>query len=262
MKNAASTWKRHTLVWLTDDGRRYAADHIHTTSWNKDSQNSQHKNVDLWKQQLVCDPLVPGIICRQPSGISCLSSSGISDSSPAETDRNHQYPQHSDTFLAGFSYWKYDNGSRLRMTAEIYKESVRKTCSPVDLCAPDKRDRLCTAYPLLSPIFAAADKCHIKPGLFGSTALEWVTGYPYRNQNSDLDLYLLPLPGCDLQGFGHSLSLLEAQSGVRLDAEIELTGGYGVKLKELLSPSKTVLGKGLYDVVLFEKSTIMDSLFI
>lgn len=51
--------------------------------------------------------------------------------------------------------------------------------------------------------------------------------------------------------------MLEAQSGVRLDAEIELTGGYGVKLKELLSPSKTVLGKGLYDVVLFEKSTIM-----
>lgn len=231
--NKTAEWKRHTLVWLTEEGRRYAADHVHTAAWEEPGS----RGTDSCKRKLICDHLVPGIICRQPS------QSGSRQ-----------------TILAGFSHWKHDGGTRLRTTAEILKESVWNACTPFDLCAPDQRGRLCTAYPLLEAVFEAADKYKIQPGLFGSTALEWMTGYPYRNRHSDLDLCLMPLPGCDLERFGRALSLLETQNGTRLDAELEVAGGYGIKLKELLSPAKTVMGKGLYDVVLFEKKSISDIL--
>lgn len=191
-------------------------------------------------QSLICNHTIPGIICRQPP--------------EAQADGSREIT------LAGFSHWIQEGGCRLRATAEFPNKTIQKSCSPFDLCVSGNRDQLCNAYPLLEAIFTAADRHHIKPGLFGSTALEWVTCYPYRNQNSDLDLCLKPMPGCDLEHFGHILSQLETQYSIRLDAEIETPDGYGIKLKELLSSTKTVLGKGLYDVTLFERKAFFDSL--
>lgn len=231
-----TNWRRHSLIWLTEQGRHYAADHIHTCLWEKQETAG-------WKKDLVTNPLIPGIICRQPSTDTMDSTK---DHSPGQTG----------TILAGFSHWQYEKGSRLRMTARIQKTEIKKILSPFDLCTPAERSRLCITYPLLKEVFAAADRYHLKPGLYGSTALEWTTGYPYRNQNSDLDLYLKPEKDCDLGKFADALIQLEQQSGTRLDAEIEIGGNYGVKLKELFSSSKMVLGKGLYDVKLFDKLLI------
>lgn len=230
--------KRHTLIWLTDSARQYAADHITSQSW---PDPKCHRTALLMKT-LICNHAIPGIICRQPTD--------------DETNRFHTIT------LAGFSHWIQEGGCRLRAAAEFPAKAIWKSCTPFDLCEPGHRDQLCSAYPLLEAIFSAADRYHIKPGLFGSTALEWITGYPYRNQNSDLDLCLKPMPGCDLESFGHILSQLETQYNTRLDAEVEVAEGYGVKLKELLSATKTVLGKGLYDVTLFERKTVFDNLLL
>ncbi len=226
MKQETTDMGRHTLIWLTDSGRHYAANHMGNQS-----------NAARLMQNLICNHAVPGIICRQPAKI---QSNGI--------------------ILAGFSHWIQEEGCRLRTTAEFPEKTICKSCSPFDLCASENRNQLCRNYTIFDAIFSAADRYHIKPGLFGSTALEWVTGYPYRNPDSDLDLCLKPMPRSDLESFGHTLFQLEEQSGIRLDAEVEIAGGYGVKLKELLSSSKTILAKGLYDVTLFERKTVFDSL--
>lgn len=232
-----ANWKRHTLIWLTEKGRYYAAGHILTHSW--ETFDTQPHGTDKWKKNLILNPLIPGTICRQPS----VSEDGSPILQP-------------NFFLAGFSHWKYEKGIRRRFAASFETSAVQRSCSPFDLCKPDYRDRLCSAYPQLEAIFSIADRCGIELGLFGSTALEWATGYPYRNQNSDIDLYIRQTKNADIYRFGESLARLEDRCPSRLDVEAEVADGYGVKLKELLSPSKTVLAKGLYDVKILEKNTI------
>lgn len=233
MKQEITTnWKRHTFIWLTGKGRHYAANHIQTQEWESFGS-------DTWKENLICNHSIPGIICRQPF----------------ETDPRYLMGE-SGCLLAGFSHWKFEKGNRMRITAYFQETDVLKSCSPFDLCMPAQREDLCRAYPLLEPIFNAADKYKIEPGLFGSVALEWVSGYPYRNPNSDLDLCIRYRQDSDLESFGQTLLLLEEQYRTRIDVEIETTDGYGIKLKELFTSGKTILGKGLYDVKLFKKETL------
>lgn len=231
------SWKRHTLIWLTEKGRHYAADHILTQPW--ETFTTEPHAADICKKNLILDPLIPGIICRQPS---------VPD--------NTLPVLQTKTLLAGFSHWKFEKGSRMRLAASFEPSAVNRSCSPFDLCKPDDHDRLCRAYPQLEAIFSIADRYGIELGLFGSTALEWVTGYPFRNQNSDIDLCIRQTKNADLYGFGKSLVKLEDRCGTRLDAEIETADGYGIKLKELLSPSRTILAKGMYDVKILEKNII------
>lgn len=235
--HAPVNWARHTLIWLTEKGRFYAADHIMTQSWETlDTKACPSK---IWKKELILNPLIPGIICRQPSAAD-----------------NRLPVLQPESLLAGFSHWRCENGSRLRMTASFETSAVHRSCSPFDLCKPDYHDRICRAYPQLEAIFSIAGRYGIKLGLFGSTALEWVTGYPYRHRNSDLDLCIRLTKDADLYCFGKALIELENRCSTRLDVEVAIADGYGIKLKELLSPSRTVLAKGLYDVKLLEKNTI------
>lgn len=228
--NIPANWKRHTLIWLTPKGRLDAAAHILPQPW-------EGCGTPEWKKDLVNNPLIPGIVCRQPA---------VAKEEPPILKPGF--------LLAGFSHWKSEQGARLRMTAVLAATEVCHSCTPFDLCAPDQRDSLCRSYPLLESIFSTADHYGIEPGLFGSTALEWVTGYPYRNPDSDMDLYVRQTKDGDLEGFGKSLTRLEKTCGSHLDVEVEIADGYGVKLKELLSSSKTVLAKGLYDVKLLDKT--------
>lgn len=230
-------WTRHTLIWLTEKGRSYAADHIVTQSW--ETLDTKACPSRIWKKELILNPLIPGIICRQPSAAD-----------------NRLPVLQPESLLAGFSHWRFEKGSRLRMAASFETSSVHRSCSPFDLCKPDYHDWLCRAYPQLEPVFSIADQCGMELGLFGSTALEWVTGYPYRNRNSDLDLCIRLTEDADLYRFGKALVKLEDRCSTRLDVEVAIADGYGIKLKELLSPSRTVLAKGLYDVKILEKNTV------
>lgn len=212
-------WNRHTLIWITPEGRGYAAEHIFSRQWETDGCEA-----DVWKRLLVQDGEIPGIICCQP-------------------ERRDGF------WLAGFSHWEYQNGSRMRMQAYVPENMVWKSCSPFELCAGEEREKLVRKYPEMREVWEAADHFGLEAGLYGSTALEWVTKRPYRNKNSDFDIYLRTGKKSDLKGFGQKLQKLEESRGVRFDAEVEI-GGFGVKLKELMGNRKTFLGKGLYDAEL------------
>lgn len=181
-----------------------------------------------WQAALLEDGKVPGIICRQPK-----KKEGI--------------------WLVGFSGWMYDRGMRRRMTAEIEENDVLYARSPFEIL---EQGEVCRAYPALALIVSAAERNGIQAGLYGSTAMEWVSGRPYRRPDSDYDLYIRRKENSDLNGFYEMLRALEA-AGVKTDVEIEVNG-YGVKLKEYMSGQKTVLGKGLYDVVLMDRLSIQE----
>lgn len=238
MKNRTG-WMRHTLIWLTPAGRRFAAAHIRGQLWTDsqwtgnqwtDSQwtgSRQGEEGDVWRESLVMDNRIPGILCRQPK-----DQSGI--------------------WTCGFSHWEFEDGRRRRLLADFRVEDVERTCSPFELCSGKQKDDLCRRYPQLRAVFSAAEACGLECGIYGSTALEWVTGLMYRHADSDFDLYVRQKPGGDAGRFERELARLERDEGIRLDVELELDG-CGVKLKELAAPGRTVLGKGLYDVRLFEK---------
>lgn len=224
-------WMRHTLIWLAPEGRSYAAAHIHGQPWEVEAvvgTEKENGGKTACMRALVLDPVVPGIVCRQPE-------------------------LKGDVWICGFSHWVVKDGSRHRMLADFRPENVEKAWSPFELCSGERQEALCRQYPKLRAVFSAAENCGVELGLYGSSALEWVTGRPYRHENSDFDLYARMREDGDVRQFGSSLACLEKQLEIRLDVELE-AGGYGIKLKELTAPGRTVIGKGLYDVQLFEKS--------
>jgi phosphoribosyl-dephospho-CoA transferase len=104
----------------------------------------------------------------------------------------------------------------------------------------------------------AADSS-ISIGVLGSAALEIVTGLPYTNEQSDIDLLLC---GCTEREIYRAYR--EIMERIRLlglsmdvvDMEVELANGYGIKAKELFMDTRTVLGKSLTDVRLLERNLL------
>lgn len=214
-------WMRHTLIWLTPAGRDFAASHVRMQQWERGGEED-------WRGALILDSAVPGILCRQPE-----LQDGI--------------------WTCGFSHWISTDGSRRRTLTDFCQKDVELALSPFELCSEKGRESLCRRYPKLQAVFSAAEKYGVELGVYGSTALEWVTNRAYRHENSDFDLYARLKMGGDVLEFGRMLTELEKTLDIRLDVELD-AGGYGIKMKELTAPGKTVLGKGLHDVRLFEKS--------
>jgi phosphoribosyl-dephospho-CoA transferase len=181
-------------------------------------------------------------------------------SPPVPAIVRRQEPEADDLLCVGFSFPRIIEGTRLRLSARVPPDCVVRHKTPFDVLEYDTC-RL-PAKEALRALADAGNKFHTRIGLFGSAALQLVTGLPYMQKESDLDIYLRHSgSGRELAQFYKQLVFIEEQSGVTVDAEIECHEQYGVKLKELFSPGKTVLAKGLYDVALLEKGSLESFLF-
>jgi phosphoribosyl-dephospho-CoA transferase len=212
-------YKRHDLLWLSDEGKVIALRNIKNTIPTVDN--------DEISSFILSNPPVPAIVCRQEN------------------------PE--DNLLCiGFSFPRIIDGVRLRAQSKVLPDCIIDHKTPFDVAKYDKK--LLPAREILETIISIGDNHHIELGCFGSVALQLVTGLPYMRENSDLDIYLrLHGNRHDLEVFFQQLLECEKKYGITIDAEIEYQGQYGVKLKELFASGKTMLGKGLYDVVLLEK---------
>jgi phosphoribosyl-dephospho-CoA transferase len=221
-------YKRHDLLWLSDAGRHYALRHVQSCIPRVD---------DAAIRALLCaSPPVPAIVTRQDA---------------AEPD----------TLRVGFSFPRVIDGLRLRIAARVPPDCVTGSKTPFDVAdggagdGTNAPDGAALDGSPLATLIAAGNRCHTRIGCYGSVALQMVTGLPYRNGNSDLDLYLRHEGSREeLELFFQSLLDIERGSGVRIDAEIEYRGQYGVKLKELFGTGASVMGKGLYEVALLPKT--------
>jgi phosphoribosyl-dephospho-CoA transferase len=158
-----------------------------------------------------------------------------------------------DTLRVGFSSPRVIDGLRLRIASRVPPDCVTGSKTPFDII--EGGEKYAHNDAALAALMEAGDRYHTRVGCFGSVALQMVTGLPYRNGNSDLDLYLRHEGSREeLELFFQSLLDIERGSGVQIDAEIEYRGQYGVKLKELFGTGTSVMGKGLYEVALLPRS--------
>ena len=215
-------FRRHDLVWLSGKGREYVLHNIQNCIPLIDKNKI--------REAILCEPQIPAIVRRQ------------------ETGKNN-------LLYIGFSFPEVIDGVRLRISSKTPLDCIIKHTPPFDLALYDKKN---SPFPeILDALVSAGDKFKVQVGCFGSAALQMVTGLPYIQKNSDLDIYLRHSGTFqELEQFFARLVALEKQSGVIIDAEIEFQCQYGVKLKELFAEGKTVLGKGLYDVALLRKEDI------
>jgi phosphoribosyl-dephospho-CoA transferase len=214
------THRRHDLVWLSDEGKRYALRHAHGCI--------PRVNDDAVQALLFASPPVPAIVRRQDAAEEGLL--GV-----------------------GFSFPCIIDGLRLRMASAVPPDCVIKSKTPFDIANGGKKNA--PNGVALEALVEAGGRYHTRVGCFGSAALQMATGLPYLNRNSDLDVYLRHEGTWEeLELFFRALLEIERGAGVKIDAEIEYLGKYGVKLRELFGNGATVMGKGLYETALLPKT--------
>ena len=151
------------------------------------------------------------------------------------------------------------DGGRWRMTSRVPLEGVVRAVSAVQAAERCAEGSLPFSS-MIAEMLQRAPLYGFAVGLFGSAALETVTGLPYCHAGSGLDVLLLPRENADLPAIGALLRRLEGKWSLRIDAEVALGGERYGKLAEILSGTGTILVKGGINPVLCSTRTALESL--
>lgn len=160
---------------------------------------------------------------------------------------------------AGFVSCHLINGSKAKIACVVSESEVTDVISPYILpfCEYEARNKCLKALKAAASLPEAGSG---KIGITGSAAMEIVTGLRYTNDESDLDIIINDGSLKEIFEIYKNLIHIGQQYDVSIDMEVQLDNGYGIKAKELFIGSYTLLGKGLYDVQLLERSVVMDML--
>ena len=167
-----------------------------------------------------------------------------------------------EAIALGFVPHQRIEGNRLRIGAFTSATDIVTVMTPYEVIQrkafADKTKSPCIEE--VSRLFALAEVFDLQIGVLGSAALEMVTGLPYTDENSDIDLLIKPAPYNRLLQFYRAA--LASCENMNMDFELDLPNGYGVKLAEIFMETQTVLGKSLDDVNLLSRKDIMEYLKI
>lgn len=222
--------KRHYLVEITAQGRASAFEELQTC----DPLN----NSDLVKSLILegYDGIqVPGIMRREERGwIKGMVAVGFS------------------------SPLRYGQG-RLRISTFVPEKEITKVITPYQILEQPIRNRT-NCLKALQEVKKLAEKLKIKLGVWGSSGLEVYTGLPYTDKDSDLDLLIRAQEIKVIEEFYFSLLEMGQDYCCKIDAELDLPNGYGVKVAELFMQTEDVLGKSIMEVKLIPKKVILQML--
>jgi phosphoribosyl-dephospho-CoA transferase len=161
-----------------------------------------------------------------------------------------------DTIPVGFSSPSRIAGNRLRIAGFVPASEVIQLVSPFTVIDRGFDPRT-PCLKALVEIRSVAGELGIKLGVWGSAALEIYTGLQYMDEASDLDL-LIGMTRLDtIQTFTDRISEITRKFHCKVDLELDLFSGYGVKVAELFMHTDTVLAKGLNNVILLPKQDIL-----
>jgi phosphoribosyl-dephospho-CoA transferase len=155
----------------------------------------------------------------------------------------------------GFVHPRLKEGRRFRVASAVKSEEIAGLISPYGLPWQDYEER--TPVMELLRRLSELPGTRARLGAIGSAAMEIVTGAPYTNDDSDLDLLLRDCSRGELSQIYESIRRLSGAFRLEADVEIELPNGYGIKAAEFFSNSGTLLGKSVEDVRLLERGTVM-----
>lgn len=165
-----------------------------------------------------------------------------------------------DEVPLGFVHHKRMDGNRLRLGAFTAAEDIMAVFTPYEVL-----QRKAFAYEARNHcmetvlrIYELAEIFDVQIGVLGSVALEMLTGLPYTDDNSDIDLLVKPARYNRLLQFYRSAQTYS--DNINMDFELDLPNGYGVKLAEIFMETQTVLGKSLVDVDLLQRKDVMEFL--
>jgi len=180
-----------------------------------------------------------------PSADETLLHHVISNNTPAIV-KAQENPR--DGFLeVGFSSHLLKGGARVRLKSEIPLNEITHVITPFDLIV---RASGCKHEPIrkaLEDISRLATGHGLNVGVYGSCALELLTGMPYILPTSDIDIIVkCRNTYANISGFFDASVLVSQRYGTRFDIEVLCHDGSGVKLAELLCEGKTVICKRLY----------------
>lgn len=146
---------------------------------------------------------------------------------------------------------------RFRVASFAYYGQIERHLTPYNVLELDfKASNSCLNC--LQQLNSLARNYQLALGVLGSAALEIATGLKYTDSVSDIDLLIKASNYEQLLTFYQAA--INITKGVKLDVEIELPNGYGIKLAELARDSNTILGKSLTDVQLLSKKEIINFL--
>lgn len=155
----------------------------------------------------------------------------------------------------GFVHPQRFQERRLRVGSYVKVEEAERTVSPDQLLQMHfvARSRCMQAA---AEVACLARSAAVSVGILGSAALEIATQLPYTDAASDLDILI---------GYGAYEAVYETcrqieeigtRNQLKIDIEVSLPNGYGIKAQELLMKTQTILGKSLTDVKLLKRSQV------
>lgn len=225
-------WKRHTLVDISDAGRKSL---LATMMSEECGRSISFRQVSELLLPEFAGARIPGIVRRADVVL------------PA------------DAVAVGFSGPCAGLDGRPRLAATIDVANIVGVLSPYLLMTMPIPERTLSLR-ILQAAGELSGRLGLRLGVWGSAALEVCTGLPYTHQESDLDLLVAPAPLDVLAKFLDEIYELERQFALRIDVELDLPDGYGVQLKELLGSGRMILGKSLVDVALLSRDHIWSQL--
>lgn len=201
-------YARHKLVWLSQEGWQRAAESA-PLSWRA--------HVDAWRR---ADR--PAVVRRAEPGASA------------------------EEVCIGIALPPDRDGTKTRVPLRVNAADIKKVLPPLDLAAAAIAipDTLSARY---QSLVADAAERGLPLRVFGSVALQALTGEPYVTAASDIDLLFQPGSREEMR---RGLALLDAHAaGLPLDGEIVFPSGDAVAWKEWLSAMRSparprVLAKG------------------
>lgn len=156
----------------------------------------------------------------------------------------------------GLSLPVKEGGVRKRFSLRVPERMILSVQTPFEtaasLCGDQSRIGLLLAQMKNLP--------QIRAGIYGSAALEWVSGYPYLSDDSDVDLLIEGQSVRALYDFYHRLPELEQLCQAPLDVEVRFPGGRDAKLRELFGTQHSVMVKSVHSVELEEAGALLGTL--
>ncbi|MFV0332996.1 MAG: malonate decarboxylase holo-[acyl-carrier-protein] synthase [Tropicimonas sp.] len=150
----------------------------------------------------------------------------------------------------GFSFPFRLGGQRVRSAVAVRAGQIADFVTPWQVMA----QAVVTgdaAHPAIGDLDRIGARTGVEIGLIGSVAMQVATGLSYLHGGSDIDIVTRAASAEQLAALWHEIAAL---GGARVDAEIALPGGLGVKLAEYMSGAGQLLAKSISDVRLIERS--------
>lgn len=214
--------QRHDLVFLSARGQQWA--------WERRERGRPED--ERWRELFFT---LPGI-CRAPAEKPGDGMAALGFSTPVRAE-----------------------GNRVRFASHAPREEILRIVTPWEI--PRLLARLPgPSGPALESLDSAAREREISLGIFGSAALQAVTGYEYLHAQSDLDVVITPASREELREFYEALKDIARWYGRRIDAELKLSETCYIKLHELMSGTKTILAKGTAVPRLLSSQSIWDAM--